>query len=156
LKWGMRMTFYGVLVVLHVLSSIIGLGASFAMPVVTKFAKTASQAKYALELNAKIEILPKIGSLTLLITGLLLGFLETSLFTEIWYITSLIVYVLAQVLVIGIIPKKQRQMAEILAVHDGDELPDAYLTVDKEMDFNVYILNSLAVIIIILMVVKPF
>jgi hypothetical protein len=37
-----------------------------------------------------------------------------------------------------------------------DELPDAYLTVDKEMDFNVYILNSLAVIIIILMVVKPF
>lgn len=150
------MTFYGALVLLHILAAIVGLGASFAMPVVTKFAKTASQARFALEVNAKIETLPKIGSLTLLASGLLLGYLNTALFSEVWYISSLVIYVLAQVLVIGIIPKKQKQMSEILGSHEGDDLPDSYRTVDKQLDPYVYSLHGLAVVLIILMVVKPF
>jgi uncharacterized membrane protein len=150
------MTLYGTIVLIHVIAAIVGLGASFAMPVITKCAKTASQARFALDLNAKIETLPKIGSLTLLATGLLLGYLNSALFSEVWYISSLVIYVLAQVLVIGIIPKKQKQMNEILSSHEGDELPEAYRTVDKQLDPYVYLLHSLAVIIIILMVVKPF
>ncbi|WP_416730493.1 DUF2269 family protein [Fictibacillus sp. JL2B1089] len=150
------MTLYGALVLLHILAAIVGLGASFALPVVTKFAKTASQARYALEVNTKIETLPKIGSLTLLATGLLLGYLNTSLFSEVWYIASLVIYVLAQVLVISIIPKKQKQMSEILGSHEGDDLPDSYRTIDKQLDPYVYSLHGLAVLLIILMVVKPF
>jgi uncharacterized membrane protein len=150
------MTFYGTIVLIHVIAAIMGLGASFAMPVVTKFAKTKSQALFALDLNAKIEILPKIGSLTLLFTGLILGYLNTGLFTEVWYIASLVIYVLAQVLVIGIIPKKQKQMSEILTAYEGDDLPDDYRNVDKQTDPYMYLLHSLAVVIIILMVVKPF
>jgi uncharacterized membrane protein len=150
------MTLYGSLVLIHIIAAIVGLGASFAMPVVTKFAKTASQARFALELNTKIETLPKIGSLTLLATGLLLGYLNSALFSEVWYISSLVIYVLAQVLVIGIIPKKQKQMGEILESHEGDELPDSYRTVDKQLDPYVYLLHGLAVVLIVLMVVKPF
>jgi uncharacterized membrane protein len=150
------MTLYGTLVLIHIIAAIVGLGASFAMPVVTKFAKTASQARFALELNEKIESFPKIGSLTLLATGLLLGYLNSSLFSEIWYISSLVIYILAQVLVIGIIPKKQKHMTEILEEHEGDDLPDAYRTADKQLDPYVYLLHGLAVVLIILMVVKPF
>ncbi|WNB91683.1 DUF2269 family protein [Bacillus sp. NEB1478] len=150
------MTLYGTVVLIHVIAAIIGLGASFAMPVVTKFAKTKSQAQFALDLNAKIETLPKIGSLALLFTGLILGYMNTALFTEVWYITSLVIYVVAQVLVIGIIPKKQKQMSEILVGHDGDDLPDDYRMIDKQTDPYIYLLHSLAVVIIILMVVKPF
>ncbi|MDR7074446.1 DUF2269 family protein [Fictibacillus barbaricus] len=150
------MTLYGILVLIHVIAAIIGLGASFAMPVVTKFAKTKNQARFALDLNAKIETLPKIGSISLLLTGLILGFLNTGLFHETWYISSLVIYVLAQVLVIGIIPKKQKQMSEILAAYEGDDLPDDYRAVDKQTDPYMYLLHSLAVILIILMVVKPF
>jgi uncharacterized membrane protein len=126
------------------------------MPVVTKFAKTKSQARFALDLNAKIETLPKIGSLALLATGLILGWMNTALFHEIWYIASLVIYVLAQVLVIGILPKKQKQMSDILAAYDGDDLPENYRKVDKETDPFIYLLHGLAVVIIVLMVVKPF
>ncbi|MCM3719936.1 DUF2269 family protein [Fictibacillus phosphorivorans] len=150
------MTLYGTIVLIHILAAIVGLGASFAMPVVTKFTKTAEQARYALEVNAKIEIFPKIGSLTLLATGLFLGYLNSALFSEVWYISSLVIYVLAQILVIGIIPKKQKQMGDILAAHEGEKLPEAYRAIDKQLDSYRYLLYSLAVVMIILMVVKPF
>ncbi|MBY6038137.1 DUF2269 domain-containing protein [Fictibacillus nanhaiensis] len=150
------MTLYETLVVLHVIAAVAGLGASFAMPVVYKFAKTASQAQFVLHLNKKIETLPKIGSLSLLATGLLLGALNTALFNEIWYISSLVIYALSQIIVIGIIPKKQKEMEDILASHEGEELPESFRTVNKQLDPYVYLLHSLAFVLIFLMVVKPF
>ncbi|MDP4164135.1 MAG: DUF2269 domain-containing protein, partial [Bacillota bacterium] len=83
------MSFYGFIVLLHVIAAVSGLGATFALPILMSRPKTTSQARFAFIVNAGIEKMAKIGSISLLITGLILGALNTELFTHFWYIASL-------------------------------------------------------------------
>ena len=62
----MIITFYGIIVIIHILAAIIGLGATFASPFIMSSAKTVTTSTYAHKVNAKVEKLAKIGSLTLL------------------------------------------------------------------------------------------
>ena len=150
------MTFYSFLLMVHVIAAVCGLGASFAIPVITKMAKTTSQAKFTMSLIGKIEKLPKFGSITLLITGLIMGVVNTELFKEIWFISSLVIYVLVQFIVAGILPKKIKQQAAVLEKADSDELPAEYIEIGKQMGPYNGMVHAAAVILLILMSVKPF
>lgn len=150
------MTIYSFIVLIHVIAAVTGLGASFAMPVVMKNAKNATQARFSLELNTKIEVFAKVGSIVLLVTGLILGFLNTGLFSQVWYISSLVIYALVQPIVAGIMPKKMKQMDLILKEHKGDTLPDTYNKLNAELKPFNGVLHASAVILIVLMSLKPF
>lgn len=150
------MTIYGFIVLIHVVAAVTGLGASFAMPIVLKHAKTTEQARYSLSLNQKIEKVVKIGSIALLLTGLILGALNTALFTKGWYILSIVIYLAVQFVVAGIMPKKVKKMEEIIHVHNGDDLPEEYSKINLELKPYNTILHTSAVLLIILMSLKPF
>ncbi|WP_233522747.1 DUF2269 family protein [Peribacillus glennii] len=85
------MTFYGFMLLLHMIAAVCGLGATFALPILMNMPKTVPEAQFAFTVNAGIEKLAKIGSITLLATGLILRAIEPSLFTQIWYISSLVI-----------------------------------------------------------------
>lgn len=150
------MTIYGLVVLVHVIAAVTGLGASFAMPTILKGAKTADQARYSLGLNKKIETIVKIGSIALLLTGLILGFLNTELFTKVWYIASIVIYLAVQVLVAGIMPKKIKRMEQVIHDHKGSELPAEFTKINLELKPYNAILHTSAVLLIILMSLKPF
>jgi uncharacterized membrane protein len=150
------MTWYGILVVIHLIAAVIGLGASFALPVLMSRPKTVSQAKFAHHVAKGIENFAKIGSLTLLATGIIMGILNTYLFTQIWFIASIIIYVLIQPIVAGIIPKNSAKQLEILEKAKSEELPQDYILINKKMAPLNNIVHAAAVILIILMSVKPF
>ncbi|MBT2688406.1 DUF2269 family protein [Bacillus sp. ISL-47] len=150
------MSIYSFLVLIHVVAAVVGLGASFAMPVVMKSPATAGQAKYSLNLNSKIETFAKVGSIILLITGLVLGILNTALFTQAWYIASIAIYIGVQFIVAGIMPKKIKSMAEIMENHKGDDIPDPYTKLNQELRPYNAIIHTAAVVLIVLMSLKPF
>ncbi|MFD2445094.1 DUF2269 family protein [Bacillus sp. CGMCC 1.16607] len=150
------MTVYGFIVLVHVIAAVVGLGSSFAMPTVLKGAKTAEQARYSIGLNKKIETTVKIGSIALLLTGLILGVLNTELFTKVWYITSIIIYLAVQVIVAGIMPKKIKRMEQVIHEYTGEDLPEEFTKINLELKPYNAILHTSAVILIILMSLKPF
>lgn len=150
------MTLYGIIVLVHVIAAVVGLGAAFALPPVLKGVKTPDQARFALALNHKIEKGVKIGSITLLLTGLILGALHPSLFTQIWYVASIIIYLAVQVVAAGIMPKKIKKMEEVIKAHKGKELPEEFSKINLELKPYNAILHSSAVLLIIFMVLKPF
>lgn len=150
------MSVYEFVVLIHILAAIIGLGSSFAMPIILKGAKSFTQARFAMTLYSKIEKLVKTGSLLLLLTGLILGFLNTSLFTTGWYLTSLIIYVLTIPITAGILPKKIKKMQELLSGNKDGTLPGGYLKTAKESDPYVWTLHISLVILVTLMYFKPF
>ncbi|MDZ5473495.1 DUF2269 family protein [Bacillus sp. 31A1R] len=150
------MSLYGSIVLIHIIAAVVGLGASFAMPLVLKGAKTASEARYSLDLNMKIEKFAKIGSIALLLTGLILGFLNTNLFTTGWYITSLVIYVAVQPIVAAIMPKKIKAVTEMMNEHKGEELPESYQKMNLELRPYNMVLHTSVVVLIILMSIKPF
>ncbi|MFI8576169.1 hypothetical protein ACIGEL_10665 [Rossellomorea aquimaris] len=53
------MSMYGLLVLVHIVAAVAGLGASLAMPVVMKTPETSHQAKFSLELSKKNRNLRK-------------------------------------------------------------------------------------------------
>lgn len=157
LKGGNRMSvFYTVLLVVHIIAAVCGLGATFAMPVLMSKPKTVTQAKFALVVHAGVEKLAKVGSIVLLITGLILGALTPSLFTEIWYNASLVIYIAVQPIVAVILPKNAQKQMEILEQQKGEELPEEYLQIGKSLGSYNSIAQLAAVILIILMTTKPF
>ncbi|EDL65222.1 DUF2269 family protein [Bacillus sp. SG-1] len=150
------MTIYSLLVLIHIVAAVAGLGASFAMPVVMNYPKNSSQARFSLDVNKKIEAFAKYGSLTLLITGLIMGFIYPSLFKTGWYLVSLIIYLAVQVITAGIMPKKIAKMTDIIASHKEEDLPDSYKEINGSLRPYNMILHTSAVILIILMSLKPF
>ncbi len=150
------MSFYGILVLLHVIGAICGIGAQFAQPFLLNKVKTVKQAEFALHVNHAIDKLIVAGTLTLLITGLIMGALNTYLFTQGWYIISLFLFVTIIPVAGAIVPKKAAQQAEILKSYTGEELPESYVKLRKQATpFNRYTYAA-TVIIVILMVTKPF
>ncbi len=141
---------------IHLVAAVMGLGAAFGFPIVAKSAKTVSQAKFALHLLRRLEILPKVGSILLLISGLVLGFLETSLFSEVWFIGSIVIYLAVQVIVAGLLPRNMKKQLELLENEQGEELPPAYLALSKQSAKLEGVAHLAAFVLIVLMVFKPF
>ncbi|AZB41830.1 DUF2269 family protein [Bacillus sp. FJAT-42376] len=150
------MSIYGIIVLIHVIAAVCGLGATFALPILMNRPKTVSQAHFAFHVNDGIEKLAKVGSIILLVTGILLGILNPDLFTKVWYIASLIIYVAVQPIVAVILPKRMAEQKAILENHSGEELPESYLQIGKKMAPYNGFLHSSAIILIVLMVLKPF
>lgn len=150
------MTFYSLLLVIHIVAAVVGLGASFGMPVLMSSVKTVPQAKFALAVSKGIEKFAKVGSITLLITGIIMAIIQPYLFKEIWYIASLVIYVAVQPIAAGILPKKAKLQMETLENYLGEELPDGYNTLAKESVPLNNVLHIAAIVLIILMTIKPF
>ncbi|WP_134701233.1 DUF2269 family protein [Ammoniphilus sp. YIM 78166] len=150
------MTLYGVVVFIHIMAAICGLGAVFANPSIMKRGTTVSKAKQALETAKDVEKYAKIGSIALLITGLLLGVLNPSLFTEGWYITALVLYIAVQPIVAYMIPKRAENLYIMLEKQESDTLPDEFMPVAMQIAKLDNIARASVFILILLMSLKPF
>ncbi|MFF2445627.1 DUF2269 family protein [Neobacillus sp. NPDC058068] len=150
------MTFYSFVLLIHIVTAVVGLGSTFGMPVLMGRVRNVSQAKFALSVSRGTEKLAKVGSITLLVTGIIMGIMHPDLFKEIWYIVSIVIYIAVQPIAAGMLPKKAKLQMEILEKYDGEELPAEYILVAKQA---VPLNNTLyvsAIILIILMTIKPF
>jgi hypothetical protein len=150
------MSLYGLVLFIHVVAAVCGLGATFALPPLMNLPKTVSQAKFAFSVNEKVEKMAKFGSIGLLVTGLIMGWVHPELFKQIWYITAIALYILVQPIVIAFMPKRMKRQVEILETAEGDELPEEYLSISKELKPFTIILNIIAVVFLLLMTIKPF
>jgi uncharacterized membrane protein len=151
------MTLYGLLVLVHVIAAVVGLGASFGMPVVAKFgAKSVTNAKVCFEINKKIEMFAKVGSLTLLASGILMAIVNPELWSQGWFIGSLIIYILIQPIVAAILPKTIEKQVNLVMNSAEGELSPEYHQLDKKVAKLNGVAHVAAIVLIVLMSTKPF
>lgn len=150
------MSLYGFFVLIHVLSAVIGMGPTFAFPIIQSFGTTKENMLFINKIMEKIEKVVTIGSISLLISGLVMGALNTYWFTQGWYITSLALYFVAHYLAVGYSGKKTKRVAEILVTHEGNDIPSDVVVLNKATAKAGIASSIIAVIMIFLMSVKPF
>lgn len=151
------MTLYGLLVLVHVIAAVVGLGASFGMPVVAKYgAKSVTNAKICFEINKKIEVFVKVGSLTLLASGILMAIVNPVLWSQGWFIGSFIIYILIQPIVAAMLPKTIEKQVNIIMNSVDGKLSPEYHQLDKKAAKLNGIAHVAAVVLIVLMSTKPF
>lgn len=150
------MTFYKLLLGVHILAAILGLGPGFVMIYIVTKAETMTQLRHAFLIRNRVHHFVMVGGVLLLVTGLWMGFINTDLFKAGWFITSLVLYLIALAAGPFILKPLDRPIKAILKDHEGDVIPDEYHKLSERLFFHERILNTIFIIIILLMIFKPF
>ncbi|HLR70752.1 MAG TPA: DUF2269 family protein [Pseudogracilibacillus sp.] len=150
------MSFYDLLVIIHVFSAIIGLGPGFIMIYIVTKAKTMTELRQAYMIRSRIHIFVMIGGTLLLVTGIGMGLLKPYLFQQIWFISSLILFLIALGLGPAVLSPKSKPIKKLLKQYEGEKIPSDYYTLASELFFFERITNVIFLIIILLMITKPF
>lgn len=150
------MTFYKLLVVIHIFSAILGLGPGFIMIYVVTKSKTMTELRHAYMIRNRIHIFVMVGGTLLLVTGILMGMLNPYLFRQGWYIISLILFLIALAFGPIALSPRSKPIKQLLKDHEGDDIPEVYYVLSKELFFYERIENILFLVIIALMILKPF
>ncbi|MCO5285418.1 MAG: DUF2269 domain-containing protein [Chitinophagaceae bacterium] len=150
------MTLYRLLVLIHVFSAILGLGPGFVMIYIVTKAKTMTELRHAYIIRNRLHIFVMVGGTILLLSGLAMGAINTHLFQQWWYVISLILFLIALAFGPIVLSPKSRPIKKLLKEHTGDMIPDRYYLLAKKLFFYERIENVLFLIIITLMVLRPF
>lgn len=152
------MSFYQFLVLVHIFSAIIGMGPGLMMTMVVTSSKSSNmtELRHAFKIRNLLHILTMIGGTLLLISGLWMGFLNPYWFTQGWYVTSLVLFLIALAFGPFLLKPKSTPIKKLLKEHEGEEIPEEYYVLSKKLFRVEHIENAIFIIIIVLMILKPF
>ncbi|MEX2460776.1 MAG: DUF2269 family protein [Paenibacillaceae bacterium] len=150
------MTFYGILVFIHIFSAILGLGPGFVMIYIVTKATTMTELKHSYSIRNRLHIFVMVGGTLLLITGLWMGLLQTYLFSAGWYVTSLSLFLVALAFGPIILSPRSRPIKKLLKEHRGESIPAEYYVLSQKLFFYERIENFIFLVVIALMITKPF
>ncbi len=148
--------FYKVIVFIHIFSAIMGMGPGFILTTVVKSGKNMTELRHSYAIRHKLHIYVMIGGTLLLITGLTMGALNPYLFHMGWYVTSLTLFLLSLALGPLALSPRSKPIKELLESHQGEEIPKEYPPLAKKLFQFEYLENFIFIIIITLMILKPF
>lgn len=150
------MTLYNFLLLVHVLSAILGMGPGFIMIYIVTKASTMTELKHAYLIRNRVHYFVMVGGTLLLLTGLAMGTLRPYLFHMGWYVTSLVLFVIALGFGPVVLSPKSKPIKTLLKNHTDDNIPKAYYALARKLFFYERIENVIFLIIIVLMILKPF
>lgn len=150
------MTFYEILVFIHIISAILGMGPGFIMIYVVTKSSTMTELRHAYFIRNRLHIFVMVGGTLLLVTGIWMGLLHPYLFSQGWYVVSLILFIIALGFGPGVLSPRSKPIKALLKETEGEEIPDSYFTLSKKLFFYERIENTIFLIIIVLMILKPF
>ena len=151
------MTLYQLLLIIHILSAIIGLGPGFVMIYLVTYAQTMEQLRYSYQLRHRIHIFVMIGGVGILVTGIWMGLLNPVLLSQGWYLLSLMLYLIALAMGPVVLKRLSAPIKHFLgkpAKYEG--IPQSYKQMANKLFFYERIEMIIFIMIIILMVWKPF
>jgi uncharacterized membrane protein len=150
------MTFYSFLLLVHVFSAILGMGPGFVMIYIVTRATTMTELRHAYKIRNKLHNFVMIGGTLLLLSGLTMGALRPYLFHMGWYVTSLTLFIIALGFGPVVLSPRSRPIKTLLKNHTDDKIPDEYYVLARKLFFFERIENVIFLVIIVLMVLKPF
>ncbi|WP_248928831.1 DUF2269 family protein [Paenibacillus hamazuiensis] len=147
------------LVTIHVLSAMLGLGPAYAFPFILRKVSTLDEMKRNLLQVASLEVFPKIFGSLAFISGLALFFIGSyGPFMQVWIIGSLAVFAAIEILVIVYLNPAAGRLIKLLAESEtaASDVPAAHLTVLYTRVRNLHLWSGiLGILLLILMIVKP-
>ncbi|UUZ81903.1 DUF2269 domain-containing protein [Paenibacillus sp. P26] len=146
------------LVLIHVMSSIIGVGPTFFGHILLRKRRRVGELRKSLELFQVLNFFPKIGGTIAVLSGLLLVWLGGWKFVTFWIIASLILYVAIQVVAVGLLGPVAAKLYQGLSdqkLNNEQELPKESSLLLAKADRLYYTASAMGVLLFILMIMKP-
>src|SRR5699024_11604854 len=115
-------SFYDVLVIIHVFSAILGLGPGFVMIYIVTRATTMTELRHAYIIRNRSHIFVMIGGTLLVLTGLMMGDLRPYLFQQNWVLISMLLFLIALAVEPIELSPKSKPIKGLLDEHDGQKI----------------------------------
>lgn len=150
------MTFYSFLLLVHILSAILGMGPGFVLIYIVTRATTMTELRHAYIIRKRLHNFVMIGGTLLVLTGLAMGWMRPYLFHARWYLWALSLFLIALAFGPLILSPRSKPIKILLKNHQDEKIPDEYFSLAKKLFFYERIENVIFLIVIVLMVLKPF
>jgi uncharacterized membrane protein len=155
---GLTQDWLNILVLIHVLTAVIGIGPTYFGHILLRKGQTYGQLRNSIGLLPLLEKFPKILGSLAVVSGILLAWLGDYGFKQLWIYGSLAIYVIIQVVVIGFMAPEAKKLAEkVMASTDPADHPvstELATDVAKVNKLN-YIATCFGVILFLFMFFKP-
>ncbi|WP_010098253.1 DUF2269 family protein [Ornithinibacillus scapharcae] len=150
------MSVYEVLVFIHIFSAILGMGPGFMMTLIVSKPSNLVELKHGYAIRNRLHKITMIGGTILLVSGLLMGAINPYLFQQGWYMTSLLLFLVALAFGPLLLSPRSKPIKELLKDATGDQIPVEYEGLARKLFFVERIENMIFLIIIAFMILKPF
>ena len=147
---------YSFLLLIHVLSAILGLGPGFVMIYIVTKATTMTELRHAYFIRYRLHRFVMVGGTLLLLSGLAMGSIRPYLFHAGWYVTSLVLFLIALGFGPVVLSPRSKPIKVLLKTHTGDKIPEEYYELAQKLFFYERLENVIFIAIIVLMILKPF
>jgi len=144
---------YKVLLLIHGITALIGIGQTFLIPLVLFLPKSGKQIRFALNLLKKIGIIASVSDYILFLTGLWMLFYLDYQWNKAWLNLAIILFFLMRIN-ITVFCKKYVQKVYAVKILD-DEFPSDYHIKVKELMYPLSFTQGLVLVILCLMILKP-
>ena len=146
------------IVVLHVISAIVGVGPAFFLHVLLRKQQTVGELRVSMKLSKVLELFPKIGGSIAVLSGLLLVAINDWAFSEFWIWGSIAIYVLIQIVVIGLVGPRVKKIGKWLNDYRGSS--DAIIPQEQQAwliraNNLMYVASFFGLVLFTFMVLKP-
>ncbi len=149
------MSLYQLLVLVHVMSAILGMGPGFILIYVVSKARQMSELRQAFALRKRLHVFVMVGGTLLLLSGIAMGLINSMLFQSDWYVLSLCLFLIALAFGPLVLSPRAKPIKNLLQNQTNEQIPAQYYILAKSLFFYERIENVLFLIIISLMVLKP-
>ncbi|WP_435920844.1 DUF2269 family protein [Paenibacillus sp. DYY-L-2] len=152
------MGLFSLLIVLHILASMAIIGPAFVMPIIRRSARNVGQLHFAFDLTTKLAIIPKIGGVVLILTGVWLMIINKMGLSQMWLNVSILLSLLMVFVIDGWIEPRMKKIIKIIPeIQDqGSGIPTEFGQLIKKITPIETAAQLLMIAILLLMVVKPF
>ena len=149
-------SFYKILVFIHIFSAIIGMGPGFILTTVVKAGNNMTELRHSYRVRNTLHIYVMIGGTLLLLSGIGMGMMNQTLFRMGWYVVSLVLFLSALAIGPLVLSPRSKPIKALLESHKGEEIPEEYYRLSKILFRYENLENCIFIIIITLMILKPF
>ncbi|OQA65818.1 MAG: hypothetical protein BWY38_02267 [Ignavibacteria bacterium ADurb.Bin266] len=132
------------------------MGPGFVMIYIVTRATNMTELRHAYLIRNRLHNFVMVGGTLLLLSGLGLGAINTYLFNAFWYLTSLILFIVALAFGPILLTPRSKPIKELLKNYNGDEIPEEYYVLAKKLFFFERLENLIFLAIIVLMILKPY
>lgn len=152
------MGLFGLLLVLHILATIAIIGPAFVMPIIRRSARTVGQLHFTFGITTKLAIIPKMGGILLIVTGVWLMIITKMGISQMWLNASILLSLLMIVLIDGWIEPRLKKIIKLISENQGQshEIPAEFGRLIKKIVPIETAAQLMMIAILVLMVVKPF
>ncbi len=126
------------------------------VPLFAKRINTLSNLKRLFKFSNWLGRFSKVGGLVLLLTGLGIMWEAKIGFSQMWLNVSIILVVVLEIIAALIAPKKMRMIAEYIIQFEGNDIPENYKKLMKEIVPYNALIHLITLMIMLLMIFKPF